>query len=742
MENSDGFTWRFQRLGGVDHALLDTADALCRLNELDPKLWGALSCPAAGLEIDARVLGLIDTDKDGRIRIPEILAAAAFVCERLVDPAAIVHPGPALPLAAIRTDTPAARRLGTTARTVLENLGKPGADGLTRDDMAEAASQAAKQDFNGDGIVPVPASQSGVDDELSSFIKDAISVAGGLRDAGGQPGIDRAFSDAFMATLREWQVWRREVSSASSPLGDRTSEAWGLLQELKDKIDDYFLRCDLAAFAPSSTGALNACPVPENACDVSPGLLDMHRLADMPLARVEAERPLHLASGLNPAWRERVERFFSLAAPLLKDTDALSKDGWRSLQEAFAPYAQALSKKPAPVRAEPAAGQELLCPPSRTPDDLGAVRVEQILASGVDKRFHELADKDAAVPAASADIAELERLVLYYLHLHRLLMNFVSFYEFYATRGRGIFQAGTLFMDGRSCHLVLPVEDAEKHATLAVHSQLCLLYCDCRRKERENGEERERAMGVVAAMTAGDADLLLEGRNGVFVDNTGKDWDATLVKLVSNPISIWQALWQPYKRFGRMITEQIAKFAGGREDALTTSFAKGMDSAAAGAAAGAPPAPAQSFDIGKSVGIFAAIGLAIGAIGTALASIASALFSLAWWQFPLIIVGAFILISGPSFVLAWLKLRKRTLGPLLEASGWAVNSLLPINLALGRALTDTAALPPNAERGVHDPLKKPSRAPWLILAAAVALGALAAWLWLDPVILGRFMGKA
>ena len=60
------------------------------------------------------------------------------------------------------------------------------------------------------------------------------------------------------------------------------------------------------------------------------------------------------------------------------------------------------------------------------------------------------------------------------------------------------------------------------------------------------------------------------------------------------------------------------------------------------------------------MGIFAAIGLALGAIGTALASIAAALFSLAWWQFPLLFVGIFLCISGPSMFLAWLKLRRRT----------------------------------------------------------------------------------
>ena len=53
--------------------------------------------------------------------------------------------------------------------------------------------------------------------------------------------------------------------------------------------------------------------------------------------------------------------------------------------------------------------------------------------------------------------------------------------------------------------------------------------------------------------------------------------------------------------------------------------------------------------------------------------------------------------------LAWLKLRRRTLGPVLDASGWAVNSQIPINFMLGSCLTDAAALPPNASRPLTIP---------------------------------------
>lgn len=71
MKKNDTFCWKFVRIGGLDQVTLQTADELTHLDELDPKLWAALSCPAAGLEFDERTLELLDTDHDGRIRIPK-----------------------------------------------------------------------------------------------------------------------------------------------------------------------------------------------------------------------------------------------------------------------------------------------------------------------------------------------------------------------------------------------------------------------------------------------------------------------------------------------------------------------------------------------------------------------------------------------------------------------------------------------------------------------------------------------
>lgn len=699
MEKDSQVTWAFYRLGGMDQVTLETEGELSRLRDLDPKLWAALSCPSTGLEFDARTLALLDSDGDGRIRIPEVLEAVEWTCQRITRPADLALRPEALPLDAINTQSEAGQRLAVTAATVLKNLGKEEEKSVSPADVAGAAAVANALLWNGDGVFP-PHADLG---EKAAFVKTALAVAGGEKDACGEAGLNAAGVDAFLAALEAEKAWRAAVAAAPHPLGEDTPAAFALMTELKDKIDDYFLRCRLAAFAPQSAASLNA----EERLSVpgEHGLLNLEALAELPLSHIGPDAPLRLDSGLNPAWRAKGTEFSRLIAPLLSDPCALTEEDWNAVQTALAPYGAALSARPVPV-------SNASLPAANPADALAALsdaEIEALLNGETAGELKAMMAQDAAVPAASGDIAELEKLVHYYGNLHRLLLNFVSFHDFYSLRQPAMFQAGTLFIDGRSCRLCLPVGDVAKHSAMAALSQLCLLYCECRRRTANGAPAQTR--NIVAAMTAGSDVFLREGRNGVYVDNEGQDWDATLVKIVRNPISIKQAVWSPYLRLSQLVAEQINKFAGDKHAKLMTSMTQKVE--------GAAKAPAP-FDISKSVGLFAAVGIALGALGTAVGSIAGMLMALHWWQFPLLFAAAFACISGPSAFLAWLKLRKRTLGPVLEASGWAVNGQLPINLPLGRALTSEAALPGNATRTRHDPLRESGKTGKLVLAAILA----------------------
>src|SRR3982751_4594175 len=131
-----GHHWRFFRAGGFDQVRLETGADICAIGELDQKLWVALACPTRGLEFDTKTLDLIDTDKDGRIRAPEIIAAAKWAGVLLKNPDDLVKSAAALPLASINDATDDGRPLLASARQILLNLGKPEATTITAEDTA------------------------------------------------------------------------------------------------------------------------------------------------------------------------------------------------------------------------------------------------------------------------------------------------------------------------------------------------------------------------------------------------------------------------------------------------------------------------------------------------------------------------------------------------------------------------------------------------------------------------------
>ncbi|MDP2194359.1 MAG: hypothetical protein Q8J72_00045 [Rhodocyclaceae bacterium] len=629
-------TWRFFRAGGFDQPRIDTPADLLAIGALDQKLWVALSCPVAGSEFDRRTLALIDSDNDGHIRAPELIAAVTWAGEHLSDTAPLLGKSagvPGVPLTAIKADDAEGALIAAAAREVLAESGGAAV-------TVEAASAAQAR-----------------------FAEKAVAA---------------------------WEV----AGAAARPLGEATADAYAALAAVAAKVDDYFTRCQLAAFDGRATDLLNASEdalkalagatlTPQNAliaalpiAKVGPGgTAEGRNAANMGTAegRTAANMgtaALPLSAGANPAWADAIAALRDqVVTPLLGARDVLTADEWQTLQDMFAPYAAWLAAKP-----------------------------------------------DAA--AMGDGVLALERLARYCRDLMTLANNFVAFKDFYTHQEPALFQIGTLYLDGRACELTVAVNDPGKHAALATLSRLCLVYCDCVR-----GAEK---LSIAAAFTAGDSDQLMVGRNGVFYDRQGNDWDATITRIVDHPISLRQAVWSPYKKLARLVSEQLQKFAASKAGAVDSNLTGVAGTVGKAAEAPAKP-PAAPFDVGKFAGIFAAIGLAVGAIGTAVVAMVTGLLGLKFWQLPLALAGLLLLISGPAMLVAWFKLRARNLGPLLDANGWAVNARARINIPFGTSLTQLAALPKGAVSSLTDPYaEKPT--PWkaIIIGLFILAGILLA----------------
>ncbi|HRS86496.1 MAG TPA: hypothetical protein P5269_02570 [Syntrophales bacterium] len=695
-KTNSGHRWKFFRAGGFDQVRIASGEDLLHLPLLDQKLWVALSCPVTGIEFDPKTASLIDTDGDGRIRVPEILAAVRWACELLKDPDELTKGNDALPLAAINEEHPEGPLILNAARRILENRGRGGEAFISVADTSDAEAVLSQEPFNGDGIITEEACDG---PQMKAVVGDIISAVGGETDRSGKPGISGEKLDLFFAEAAAYLAWLQEGEEKAADLltlGDDTAAAAAALAAVEEKIDDFFARCRLAAFDSRALEILKGQEQEYLSLADKNLSVSLPEAASLPLAAVNPDGLLPLDASLNPAWRDAMENFRQKAVrPLLGDAKVLGEGDWRLLKDKLGPYRDWLSRK----------GGALVEP-------LGKERLQQIAVEENRSYLASLIARDQERAGEFDALVLLDRLARYHRDLLTLLNNFVSFSDFYTRKKKAVFQAGTLYLDGRGCELCVKVEDMAAHGTLAALSRIYLAYCECKRR---GGEER---MTIAAAFTAGDSDYLMVGRNGVFYDREGKDWDATIVKIIEHPISIRQAFWSPYKRLTKMIQEMIAKRAAARDRAVMEQAAQKVEAAPKMEAAKPPAAP--PFDIAKFAGVFAAIGLAFGAIGTAVTSVVTGFFRLSWWQMPLALAAVVLLISGPAMVMAWLKLRQRNLGPILDACGWAINSRVKINVTFGASLTKTASLPKGSLTSLEDPFAD-KKIPWLKILLFVVL---------------------
>ncbi len=709
---SNGHKWKFVRVGGVDQVVIRDGEDIAHIPELDQKLWVALAMPKKIAGIPAETLDALDTDKDGRIRAPEIIATIRFLKERLPGLSPLSVPGDSLRVTSI---APASLR--DSALWILGMIGKGGAQEISLSDLAAASEVFGLQRFNGDGIMPPDS--AGEDSASRVLIEDILKCLPGVADASGVQGVDAPALETFTAQARAYAAWMDAFGAAEGAVGGNVSGARAAndpasktasiaaavasTEAVRAKIDDWFFRCHLAALE----GGAQTDPFTNGKEEDRDRLLRTSitvsnpDLLSLPLARIDPAGKLSLKGPFNPGWTTAMAAFRS--SVLLPRSgsipEVLDSDGWEDLKAAIAPFAAWMASKPE-------GAVELL----------GLARIQEILGSDAMARLAALVAEDVAWSEKRLLMAELRKMLLFRRDLPRIVNNFVNFSEFYNHKSAAVFQAGTLYIDGRACTLCLEVDDPGRHGSLASMSATYLAYCAC---TRPDGAKKT----IVAAFTAGDGDNLFVGRNGVFYDRDGKDWDATVTKLMPQPISIREAFWSPYKWLGKTFEEIVGKRASAADASSQAKLKGATETAVAGVADGKKVEPPKKFEVGT----VAAIGVALGSIGAMVTGILGTFLGLGVWM-PAGILGALLMISGPSMILAYFKLRRRNLGPVLDASGWAINGRLKINVPFGRTLTYTAALPSNAERSLIDPYAEKKR-PWkLILAASVIL--ILAILWL------------
>ena len=701
----------FKKYGGVYQFFLEKAEDLDFLIDLEEGRWMATSCPLFGLRIDPAFLKLLDADGNGRIISDEVCLAARWLRERLKPDASWTETQPRLALELIDPEHAEGPGLLEAARHALAELAVDEAREITLDQVRAYRQKAAQLPRNGDGIVPPETME---DPALAQFGRELIAALGGVTDASGKPGIDTGMLERFEKEASAFLQWREkglvpegEEATEVMPFGERTPAMFAALNRVRDKVEEFFSQCSLVRFDPAMVERMGLREEERSQLDYTDRQAIGERLQRAPLAGPRAEGILPLkGNAVNEVFCDQLEALRAqVAVPIFGEaTEALTESQWQELLGHFAAH-EAWSK------ARPATGFEAL----------GSEKLRAYLDAPHAQNVRELIAADKAVAGKMQKLQDLEKLILLHQWLFAFANNFVSFPNLF-TAQRAMFEMGTLVLEGREFNFSVQVENRTVHANLAKNSGMFLLYLQI------SGFRPEDNFEVVVPVTRGETDGLYAGRRGVFFTIEGRELDAQIVQIVDNPVSFSNLMKAPIRFLRGLVARRFEQMSGSLQKEVESSVGKagtqvesslqtGMREApqAAGqvqvaADASAAPRPAQGSpamqDGGRTAGnvrdLMIGVGFLAAGLGTALKFLSETARQFANPQvvkMVFIILGVFVAVMALfTAISAWGKLRRRDLGGLLQASGWAINGRMRLTRVMARIFTRHTPLPPLARR--------------------------------------------
>ena len=186
MAKKNKHSWSFENIGGSTRVKINTGADIAHLDELDPKMWTVLSCPAKGLEIDDKSLQYMDTDSDGKIRVNDIVATAKWITSAIKNADLLLKGDDHIDIEQLNQEDANGKKLYNSAKQILANLNKEGSV-ISLADTADSAAIFAKTRFNGDGVI-TELTTNDLDEKAA--IAAAIATLGGVADRSGDNGVN------------------------------------------------------------------------------------------------------------------------------------------------------------------------------------------------------------------------------------------------------------------------------------------------------------------------------------------------------------------------------------------------------------------------------------------------------------------------------------------------------------------------------------------------------------------------
>lgn len=334
---------------------------------------------------------------------------------------------------------------------------------------------------------------------------------------------------------------------------------------------------------------------------------------------------------------------------------SIDKFSLQKLQKIFEPFVQWSAKKP-----------------DVSVDILGADTVQEYHTELVyQQTLGHLIEESHRIAFVLDNIKELERLLLYQAYMFPLVNSFVSFPKLYNPQQRALFEEGSLVMDGRHFTLAVHVADRAHHIETCKSSNIFVIYCELFKSDGEIAYE------IAVPVTSGTRGNLQLGKWGIFNDIHGSELHARVVDIVENPISITEAMVDPFVRLRRAVLSRLEEFSSKAEEQLFRREEKSKDK--------------KSKDV-SSGGFLAGGGVALAALGSSFAFITKTLAALNIKTIILALLVVSALVTIPAGIAAFYKLSRRDLSTILEGSGWGINARMRLTTTQATCFTHSPDL--------------------------------------------------
>jgi len=701
---SDGPT--FIQYGRTYHLRIESAADLKRALKLDEALWVATSAPIDTLHLDGIFLKFVDCDQDTRIRAYELHRAIQWATQVFTNTDGLNEGRATLCAHDVNADHPDGKRIVDAVQKMIARSDvEVGQDACVTLKQIRAIKHLEEERAVSEAGVVLP--EAAESESITFFLEDIMRTIGGETHPSGRTGVTQAKLDAFLAAAKGLLDWRAkgQIPTGESrtdimTLGTQTPVAFAALQAVRAKIDQFFAQSEAMVLDPSLINRFGLQPgdFSEKDLDKPEDITAVLRAA--PLAPPSPERMLRFERKINPAYADALQLFRStVVEPVLGESpDTLSEPQWQRIKQTFAAYEQWLGEK---------TGSAV--------ESLGEEKLRSYLEPRFAERVRRLIDRSQQTAFVLDNVRIVEKAVLYQRNLLELANNFIAMPYLYDRQKVARYDMGNLIMDGRRFNLAVRVHDRAEHIKVAQSSNIFTMYVQITGQSVQPYE-------VAVAVTSGGRGNLVVGKRGIFEDVTGRQLDARVMHIIDNPISMREAIVQPFIRLGRVISGKIESIASSAEKKLDQAGGEAVtrvQTAADQPAAPPQPQPQQTAPATGGTGsMLAGGGIAIAALGSSLAFITKTLAGLHPWTVVAGIAGALAAVILPTIIVAWLKLRARDLSAILEGAGWAINLRMRLTRSQSKFFTERPPYPAGAI-GIRRQLWV-----WIIVMAVLVFGGL------------------